>query len=325
MQKKKPVKKGSKKKKFLFIDLELLFENNLKLVSLVIIAVFLLSSSFEILSKVADLFLDLLARVLVVLILVMVVLYVVFPLVFALKNKIALFLQFIVFPVILFLVLTLGVKSGTDLQYLVLYSVLILIWFCSYIFVLQRFPVKNFNYRAAYVLIACLLLFVVGMLVAFNSVFYAQTTLGLYLNNCETNERISGAHFICEGLRGDLFVGEQANCMIYGLEQGNLTTELNFTHFNGTRSDYAYSSGDSISFIVPADVARVNVRIQSAEPGNEYCASSADNMTFTTYANFRQQLKELGFYFVAIISFILLYVPTLVGKWMDLFKREGKK
>ena len=254
----------------------------------------------------------------------MVVLYVVFPLVFALKNKIALFLQFIVFPVILLcLVRTLGVKSLTDLQYLVPYSVLILIWFCFYIFVLQRSPLKNFNYRAAYIVIGCLLLFVVGMLVAFGSVFDAQTKLGLYLNECETNERISGAHFICEGLREDLFVGEQAKCVINGLEHDNLTTELNFTHFNGTRSGYVYHSGDDISFILPADVFRVHVNIQS-ESGKETCASSADNMTFTTYANFRQQLKELGFYFVAIISFILLYVPTIVNKWMGVLNR-GKK
>ena len=161
---------------------------------------------------------------------------------FSLKNKIALFLQLIAFPVILLcLVRTLGVKSLTDLQYLVLYLVLLLLWLCFYIFVLQRSPPKNFNYRAAYILIACLLLFVVGMLVAFSSVFDAQTKLGLYLHKCETNERISGgAHFICEGLREDLFVGEQANCVIYGLEHDNLTTELIFTHFNGTRSDHTY-------------------------------------------------------------------------------------
>ena len=325
MQKNKTVKKDSKKKKFLFIDIELFFENNLKLIFLVIIAVFLLHSSFEILSNVADLFLDVPAKVLVIVILVLVVFYAVFPHMFGLKNKIALFLQLIAFPVILLcIVRTLGVKSLTDLSYLILYLVLLLIWFCFYIFVLQRFPLKNFNYRAAYVLIACLLLFVVGMSVAFDSVFDAQTKLGLYLNECETNERISGSTFICEGLREDLFVGEQANCMIYGLEQDNLTTELNFTHFNGTRLNHTYFSGDNISFILPADVARVNVKIQS-EPGKETCASSADNMTFTTYANFRQQLKELGFYFVAIISFILLSVPTIVDKWGGLFKREGQK
>ena len=265
MQKKKTVKKGSKRKKFLFIDLELFFENNLKLISLVLIAVFLLSSSFEILSKVADLFLDMPAKVLVVLIPVIVVFYVVLPFVSALKSKIALFLQLIVFPAsLLFLVLTLSVKSRTDSLYLFLYLVLLLVWFCLYIFVLQRSPLKNFNYRAAYVVIGCLLLFVIGMLVALSSVFDAQTKLGLYLHKCETNERISGgAHFICEGLREDLFVGEQANCVIYGLEHDNLTTELIFTHFNGTRSDNVFSSGNNISFIVPADVARVHVNIQS--------------------------------------------------------------
>ena len=47
-------------------------------------------------------------------------------------------------------------------------------------------------------------------------------------------------------------------------------------------------------------------------------------MTFTTYANFRQQLKELGFYFVAIISFILLYVPIIVNKWMASYLIAGK-
>ena len=324
MQKKKSVKKDSKKKKFPFLDLELFFEN-VKLIFLVIIAVFLLYSSFEILSKVADLFLDVPAQVLVVLIPVIVVFYVGLLPMFSLKNKIALLLQFIVFPVsLLFLVLTLGVKSRTDLLHFILYLVFLLIWFCLYIFVLQRSPLKNFNYHAAYIVIGCLLLFVIGMLVALSSVFDAQTKLGLYLHKCETNERISGgAHFICEGLREDLFVGEQAKCMIQGLEQDNLTTELNFTHFNGTSSYYVYSSGDDISFILPADVARVHVNIQS-ESGKETCASSADNMTFTTYANFRQQLKELGFYFVAIISFILLYVPTIVNKWMGVFNR-GKK
>ena len=40
MQKKKTVKKDSKKKKFLFIDLELFFANNIKLIFLVFIAVF---------------------------------------------------------------------------------------------------------------------------------------------------------------------------------------------------------------------------------------------------------------------------------------------
>ena len=302
-----------------------MFANNIKLICLVFVAVFLLSSSFEILSKVADLFLDVPTQVLLALILIIVVFYVVLPLMFSLKNKIALFLQLIAFPVILLcLVRTLGVKSLTDLQYLVLYLVLLLLWLCFYIFVLQRSPPKNFNYRAAYILIACLLLFVVGMLVALSSVFDAQTKLGLYLHKCETNERISGgAHFICEGLREDLFVGEQANCVIYGLEHDNLTTELIFTHFNGTRSNHTYFSGDDISFILPADVFRVHVNIQS-ESGKETCASSVDNMTFTTYANFRQQLKELGFYFVAIISFILLYVPTIIHKWMRLFNR-GKK
>ena len=325
MQKKKPVKKDSQKKKFLFIDLEGI-QKNIRFVALVMVIIVLLYSFFIILLEVADQFLDIQTQFVSFLILILVVLYAVFPLVFKLKNKMGLFFQFLFFPVVLFLIFRiLGVKYLTNLWYLIPYLVFLSLWFYFYLLSLQRFPVKNFNYRAAYVVIGCLLLFVIGMLVALSSVFDAQTKLGLYLHKCETNERISGgAHFICEGLREDLFVGEQANCMIYGLEQDNLTTELNFTHFNGTRSDYAYSSGDSISFIVPADVARVNVKIQS-ESGKETCASSADNMTFTTYANFRQQLKELGFYFVAIISFILLSVPTIVDKWMDLFKRKGKK
>ena len=324
MQKKKPVKKDSQKKKFLFIDLEGI-QKNIRFVALVMVIIVLLYSSFLILSKVADHFLDIPTKSFLVLVLILVVFYVVFPLVFESKNKIVLFFQFLFFPVVLFLIVRiLGVKYLTNLWYLIPYLVFLSLWFYLYLLSLQRFPLKNFNYRAAYVVIGCLFLFVIGMLVAFNSVFDAQTKLGLYLNECETKERISGAHFTCEGLREDLFVGEQANCMIYGLEHDNLTTELIFTHFNGTSSYYAYSPGDSISFILPADVFRVHVNIQS-ESGKETCASSADNMTFTTYANFRQQLKELGFYFVAIISFILLYVPTIVNKWMDLFKRKGKK
>ena len=196
-----------------------------------------------------------------------------------------------------------------------------LLWLCGYFIFLSFFPLKNFNYRFAYVVIGCLVLFSFGILVALNSVFDAQTTLGFSLNKCGTNEKIPGSTFICEGIRKDMFVGEKADCIIKGLEEGNLITELNFTHLNGTVSSYSYASGDSISFIVPANVARVHVNIQSAEPGKKYCASSAYNTTFTTYANFRQQRKELGFYFVAIISFILISVPTIVRNWMTLFNR----
>ena len=325
MQTRKPAKKDYKKKKFLFLKLKGI-QNNIWFISLFAVMIPLVYFFFLIIFKVTDHFLDVQTQFVFFLILIFVVFYAVFPAVFKLKNKAVLFFQFLVFPVVLFLIVyILGVKYTANSLYLILRFVLVSLWFYLYLLFLQRFPLKNFNYRAAYVVIGCLLLFVLGMFVAFSSVFDAQTKLGLPINNCKDNQRISGSAFICEGLREDLFVGEQANCMIYGLEEGNLITELNFTHFNGTRSYYAYSSGDSISFIVPANVARVHVKIQSDETGNEYCASLAHDTTFTTYANFRQQLKELGFYFVAIISFILISVPTLVDKWTDMFKRERKQ
>ena len=324
MQTKKPAKKDSKKKKSLFLNLKGIRENT-RFIALVIVMIVLLYSFFLILFEVGDSFLDAQTQFALLLILITVVLYVVFPLAFKLGNKKVLFFQVLFFPAILFLILYIwGVKYINSSWYLMLLLGLLFLWSCLYLPFLQFFPLKNFNYRAAYVVIGCLLLFVLGMLVAFSSVFDAQTKLDLSINNCEDNQRISGSAFICEGLREDLFVGEQSNCIIEGLGLDNLTTELNFTHFNGSRLNYSYASGDSISFIVPADVARVQVKIQGDESGKEYCASSAHDTTFTTYANFRQQLKELGLYFVAIISFILISVPTIVKKWTDLFSGGGK-
>ena len=333
MQKKKTVKKGSKRKKsfFTYEDLTKL-KQNLRFLLPVMLIVSLLPPFFLTLVDVADSFLDVHAKssILSIVLLIAIILYPLALFVFfiidvSLEKRIRI-IRFGVFPGIFLLLISWIFDPYNFLPALIpsVFWIAYFLWFISYLAFLQFFPVKDFNYHAAYVVIGCLLLFVIGMSIAFNSVFDAQTKLGLYLNECETNERISGAHFTCEGLREDLFVGEQANCVIYGLEHDNLTTELIFTHFNGTSSYYVFSSGNNISFIVPADVARVHVNIQS-ESGKETCASSADNMTFTTYANFRQQLKELGFYFVAIISFILLYVPTIVNKWMDLFKRKGKK
>ena len=320
MRNKKPETEGGRSKSKITEFFEI-YKQNLKFLFIVLLVVLFSYFSFIVLSKIAGHFLDADVQLLFFYFLLAVVLYVGVPFLFDLRNMLIQVIKFVVFPAVLFFLIHLRFESP-DFFSSFFHYVLLALWSLGYSIFLSFCPVKNFNYRPAYVVIGCLLLFVLGMFVASNSVFDAATALGFSLNKCGTNEKIPDAHFICEGLREDLFVGEQANCVIYGLEHDNLTTKLNFTHFNGTRSDYAYSSGDSISFIVPANVARVHVNIQSDETGNEYCASSAYDTTFTTYANFRQQRKELGFYFVAIISFILISVPTIVRNWMTLSNRR---
>ena len=327
-------KKDSKKKKFFFLDIKEL-KKNLPFVLPVIIIAALLPYSFLTFADFANHFLDAPTRSPIFLIFLYPILFIYFPVFFftlfmvdylSVFRKKRWILQLVVLPGILSFLLYWPLDRYAFFPQFQppVFWIAYFLWFIIYLISLQYLPLKNFNYRGAYVLIACLALFVVGMLVAFSSVFDAQTTLGFSLNKCDTNDKIPDAHFICEGLRKEMFVGEKANCTIQGLEHDNLTTELNFTHFNGSRSGYSYAPGDSISFIVPPDIARVHVNVQSAEPRNEYCVSSAYNTTFTTYANFRQQQKELGFYFVAIISFILISVPTLVDRWIDLFNKRGK-
>ena len=95
-----------------------------------------------------------------------------------------------------------------------------------------------------------------------------------------------------------------------------------FELLNGSKNtQYFY---ENITFITPPNVASVFVEIQGIYESENISVSSERLQTFFTYEQYKQNKKDFVTYMGALIVFILLSVPSIVDKWINIFVEKKK-
>ncbi len=149
----------------------------------------------------------------------------------------------------------------------------------------------------------------------------------LSLNNCSSHQKFENAEIKCENTLGNIFVDSKVICGLKNIELKNISGFFKFTLLNGSVETQNFDK--EISFIVPSNVGGLYVEINGTYNGTEICLSSGIPITFGTYEEYQQCKKDVVTYFMALIVFILLTIPTIYKNWKELieelFKKEDTK